>query len=58
MVQMSLMLCHVTVMQTVMNHKESWPFLDPVEEEYAPGYYEVIDVSTVVDLHKYMCFEH
>ena len=34
-----------SVMQTVMNHKEAWPFMDPVEEEYAPGYYDVIDVS-------------
>ncbi|ELU01500.1 hypothetical protein CAPTEDRAFT_111465 [Capitella teleta] len=30
-------------MECVKNHKEAWSFQDPVEEEMAPGYYEVID---------------
>ena len=44
----ALHLCaFVSVMRIVMNHKEAWPFMEPVEEAYAPGYYEVIEVSSL-----------
>lgn len=30
------------VLQTVKNHDDAWPFMDPVEEEIAPRYYSII----------------
>ena len=29
-------------LEAVKAHDEAWPFVDPVEEEYAPDYYAVI----------------
>uniref|UniRef100_A0A1E1VZP5 Bromo domain-containing protein n=1 Tax=Pectinophora gossypiella TaxID=13191 RepID=A0A1E1VZP5_PECGO len=30
------------VLEQLTNHEDAWPFMDPVEEEYAPNYYAVI----------------
>lgn len=30
------------VLQTVKNHDDAWPFMDPVEEDIAPRYYSII----------------
>lgn len=30
------------ILDRLKNHDDAWPFIDPVEEEYAPRYYSVI----------------
>lgn len=30
------------ILEYVKNHDDAWPFIDPVEEDYAPNYYSVV----------------
>jgi hypothetical protein len=32
-----------TLLQELQNHEKAWPFLHPVNEVDAPGYFDVID---------------
>lgn len=31
------------MIESIKNHPDAWPFANPVDEEYAPNYYKVIE---------------
>ena len=41
-------LCVFVVFDAIHDHPDSWPFHEEVDESYAPGYFEIIEVCCVM----------
>ena len=40
-----LLLCTLSVVEQLRKHDDAWVFIDPVTEDIAPGYFEIVEVQ-------------
>ena len=44
------------VFQSIKNHSSAWPFLDAVDENFAPHYYDIVRVNRFLSSSSFMLF--